>query len=320
MLALFSNLTLFLAGGSRYGDDGGRDPAPRQDDRGSSNRPQGGSSSYGAGAGSGGRGGRGGYNPNMNELSNLRSDMKRHPDMSDEAILRIINPPYADRDRSRLVGDGLFMSVLEKWRVHGQQLGMPVGGDICANFFKLDPRMLPPNIFHYNVSIFRWGKEGLDTKDMAKEREAGMNTAIVKNFIENQAHDFMRIDPMTGESIGTVYDGKSSLYSTKSFHFPQHDRPGRDTGDDAIETSSHSSSVHHDSEVLFDGKAYSLIISRVRGETIRRVNLSDADWLVSEQNTQVAMQALDIATLAFARWQLGDDDPSWLISGTKAFR
>ena len=41
---------------------------------------------------------------------------------------------------------------------------------------------------------------------------------------------------------------------------------------------------------------------------------------MSGKNQQAALQALDIALLSFARWQLDEQKPSWIISGSKAFR
>jgi hypothetical protein len=58
------------------------------------------------------------------------------------------------------------------------------------------------------------------------------------------------------------------------------------------------------------------VISKVCGTNIQ-VCRSDVEWLQAEQSTQVAMQALDITTLAFACWQLANDELKWLISAPR---
>jgi hypothetical protein len=35
---------------------------------------------------------------------------------------------------------------------------------------------------------------------------------------------------------------------------------------------------------------------------------------------QSVRQAFDVALLSFARWSEGDDNPAWVINGTKAYK
>jgi hypothetical protein len=41
---------------------------------------------------------------------------------------------------------------------------------------------------------------------------------------------------------------------------------------------------------------------------------------MEEARALAPLQALDVALLAFARWQLDEAAPTWVIAGNKAFR
>ena len=55
---------------------------------------------------------------------------------------------------------------------------------------------------------------------------------------------------------------------------------------------------------------------------------SDGKWKVTAAkeeevislNRRTALQALDVALLAFARWRVADPSPSWILNGSKVFR
>lgn len=275
---------------------------------------RGGGGGYGGrgGGGFGGRGGggRGSKNPHMGEMQSVTDLLRSDALMDDRACMRIMDPSIEDRFRDDLItGEGAkkyFLPTMDRWRI-ADSVGVPVQ-NIRTNFFVMDPRYLPTTIYLYNVAIYNKDDFQFPTddetatvgsnssrKDLSKEKDNQLNTKIVKAFITGV--DQMR-RTSTGEKIGLSYDGKSSLYSSHALDLP------------------------------FTVKGIYLAQVKVRRDYVVAISQVDAvdvprtkeQWRDLGIKDRAVLQGLDVALLSFARWQLGEDDPRWLLSGTKVFQ
>jgi hypothetical protein len=256
----------------------------------------------------------------MGEMPSVTDLLRNESLVDDRACLRIMDPSYEDRYRDDLiVGDGAkryFLPTLDRWRI-SDSVGVPIQ-NIRTNFFAMDPRHLPTTIYLYNVAIYHKDDfqiqvpppataAGEDTaslgsnasrKDLSKEKDRQLNTKIMKALIDGGGESMRLRTTSRGERIGLSYDGKSALYAS------------------------------HPLELPFTVKGVFLAEVTVRKTFVVAISQVDAvdvprtkeQWRDVGIKDRAVLQGLDIALLSFARWQLAEDDPRWLLSGTKVFQ
>ena len=160
----------------------------------------------------------------------------------------------------------------------------------------MNPSRLPEVIYHYNVSIYRYTKDQqIGTEDLSKSNERESNTGILKAIIDHHAE--FKFGVAKDQKIGLAYDGKSSLYATQPLPYPNE---------------------HFQQDIVHprgSKTTYSVLIT-LAGKIAPPTKASG--W--KDFKDQTTFQALDIALLSFARWQLDEPNPTWVISGNKAFR
>lgn len=256
-------------------------------------------------------GGRGGKNPQMGDMVSVVNQVARYNSLiNDTACLRIMDPPIDARNRQEIIaGESAKKYILpeiDPWRV-ADCIGVPVN-NVLANFFVVDPRFLPTMIFHYNIMIFSkrdhlqiMQKDPASTasaepKDLCKELDNQLNTKIIGTFFAMHA-DALRTS--SGGKIGISYDGKSSLYTSQYLVLPL----------DATKSFL--------ADVQLKGVPFVVIIKEVEVLDIPRTHDQWRDLGV--KNLSV-LQSLNVALLTFARWQLAEENPQWLLSGTKVFQ
>jgi hypothetical protein len=139
----------------------------------------------------------------------------------DQMCLGIIDPPFQEKIRDEYMPDivdstgknSKWMPKMEPWRV-SKDVGIKldnIAHIIRANSFRVNPSALPTTLYHYNVGIFRYDREGnIGVDDLAKENEKNVNTAILKEMVRRR--DDWKI--LNGKHVGFSYDGKSSLYTS----------------------------------------------------------------------------------------------------------
>ena len=157
----------------------------------------------------------------MGELDSINRLMRERAHIMDQLCLSIIDPPIQERFRDEFLPDEVdasgknpkWMPKMEAWRV-SKDVGIMLDNAshiIRANCFRVNPSVLPSALYHYNVGIFRYDREGnIGTEDLAKENERNVNTAILKEMVQRR-NDWKILN---GKNVGFSYDGKSSLYTS----------------------------------------------------------------------------------------------------------
>ena len=240
----------------------------------------------------------------MGELESTQRLARTSPQLSDQACMRIIDPPAQEKFRDHLLPttgtngrNPYWLPALEPWRV-SHDVGVMLDNHtqiVRANYFRVNPKMLPKRIFHYYVGIFRYDRDGqIGTEDFSKSNEKQSNTMLMKQLLLQQPE-------WKNAGIGFAYDGKSSLYTSNSLSFKKGGSDDHFQADVNFPPGSHTT--------------YSVLLS-LAGEVVPPSN--QKQW--SKTQDLSVLQALDIALLSFARWELGDSNPSWIIAGSKAFR
>jgi hypothetical protein len=238
-------------------------------------------------------------------LESIQRLVRTSPQLSDSACLRIINPPAQEKFRDHLLPktgvngrNPYWLPTLEPWRV-SHDVGVMLDNHsqiVRANYFRVNPKMLPKRISHYYVSIFRYDREGtIGAEDFSKSNEKHTNTAIMKTFLLAQLPEWKNA------GLGFAYDGKSSLYTSASLSFKKGGADDHFQADVNFPPNSHTT--------------YSVLLC-LAGEVVPPT--SQKQW--SKTQDLSVLQALDIALLSFARWEVGESNPSWIIAGSKAFR
>lgn len=164
----------------------------------------------------------------MGEIEAIQRLVRSSPQLSDDACLAVIDPPYHDRDRESLMpategrstraNAQYWMPRLEAWRA-SLDVGVVLDNNtqiIRTNYFRMNPSRVPPIIYHYNISIFRYDKEmQIGSEDLSKSNDKQSNTGIIKYLVDSKSNWRLASG---NDKIGLAYDGKSSMYATH--HLP----------------------------------------------------------------------------------------------------
>lgn len=246
----------------------------------------------------------------MGEISDIINLVKGARGCSDAVMMDVVmEPSEIDQAREDLVvksGD-LFLPAQSPWREKTLG-GVALNNDahqVFANHYFLDPAALPKRTYLYNVAIFRYtlGDE-LKADDLAKEgKEQRVNMALVKQLLQQNKQNWL----LDG-SVGVSYDGGSTLVTTAQLPLGAENRTA-----EKVQHPEDSKSTFSVALLLVKSMDLPDLLRTSKGEAV----LPGSQWTTAYKPT---IQALDVALLAFARWQSGDPNPQWLLSGSKVFK
>ncbi len=152
----------------------------------------------------------------MGEDGALINLLNSSADCSDEAALRVIDPPVGDRDRGELLlNESKDIPGIAAWRKLGSSGGLALSTDahvVRANHFRVQTADIPVKVLQYSVSIFHYKFDGsLQEQDLAKESDKRVNVTLVRLMRDKNPE--WRTDA-AGRRVGIAYDGNSTLYAT----------------------------------------------------------------------------------------------------------
>lgn len=296
----------FQSGGGR---GGGRD--------GPSRGGNGGRDGGGRGRGDGGGGGRGdgggltGRNRHMGEVQSVAaSNAPQTPGMTDVEILKIISPPLADRNRSALVnpmagpyGDSsVVLPTPAGWRHTGARIGKVLDQKnqiVRSNYFLLTPpsgKSRPTTIYHYNVNIYSIGKDGrVSSENMSNIIESQESTTLILSF--RKSH------PEWPTSGGFAYDGKANIFTTELLPLPS-----KSPADEPF--------IAEDTPLNKPDGTISRQVFRVTLTLVQQIPFP-SDYSAIDAR---GLLALELAIIAFAKWQVVADLPDWFLVGSQVFK
>lgn len=160
----------------------------------------------------------------MGEVPEIANAIQRHPLMQDSEILKIIDPPYEERDREQMLecnvseaGTTIFSNPkLDEWRIK-DQIGIELDNRtqiVRANFFRVNPRRFPEFLYLYKIGIFKVVGNEVQEVDLttgADKKEKDNLLPILKAlFSKNQ--DWMLTSQ--NKRVGFAYDGGQLCYTT----------------------------------------------------------------------------------------------------------
>jgi hypothetical protein len=162
----------------------------------------------------------------MADVDAIVSLIKTGPNASDAACLKIIETPTDLKTREQHIENieatskhKYYKQPVEAWRL-SRSLGISLDNSshvVRGNCYRVNPQFLPPKIYHYYVSIFRFNRDGeLTQEDLCKEKDATLCVGVVRNIIEKNPEWKSDIND---KPIGLAYDGRSSLYSSTMIPF-----------------------------------------------------------------------------------------------------
>jgi eukaryotic translation initiation factor 2C len=262
-------------------------------------------------------------------------DLLRGDHFSDRKCLEVIDPAMTDRE-DLLVGPvassplSRSFPALTSWRLQdpiGLQLlqtnssGVPQH-TVRSNFFRVSSAGIPDALFHYEVAIYQYkyvdGERtlGADPEDLAKKGDKVVTTGAMQKFLA-------ALDAAAQVSCGVAYDGAGALFTTGKLSFPG--SPSAADGSGVVPA--YASGFQYDHQLRSpDGTAVFHVVLRFTGritpprDAWAGVHGSLAAGTPSRavvSNNRVALQAMDVALLSFARKNLVDG--SWFLSGNTVF-
>ena len=234
------------------------------------------------GEGDVGRGGGGKINAHMGELPAISSLLTS---TSSPDILRILNPPSADRAQRQALIAQYAMPPHEEWRL-SHRAGKPLTGQIIrSNHFLINPACLPSALHHYHVHLYKCEKDGSRSyTDFAAELDCSVTFSLLFNLAKTQGWK------------NCAYDGRSAFYSVKKLPIP----------DDGLCVDVHPSDTN--------GEPTKIRI-HVKITYIQSILTNVGD--ISLQT----LAGLKAAVLMPMRWmQVTSSEPAWHLLGTKAYR
>lgn len=253
-------------------------------------------------------------------------------EFSDGSCLEIIAPRDTDRE-DRVHGPGLKQArsqpVLQSWRLE-TPAGLQLGSEhvVRSNFFRVQAAGIPEIVFHYNVSMFRYKCSvddrptlGDDPEDLAPKSDKYLTTSVMRAALAALDSRWQEL----GLSFGIAYDGSSSLYTTRKLPLP------RDAGAAGDLNEAYELNHLYQQDVGAGSRPqYAVVLRYVKEIIIPKhtwtgnpvaptataavVPISTASGMPDYRE---ALQAMDVALLAFARKNL--EQGHWFLSGNTIF-
>lgn len=282
----------------------------------------------------------------MADIDSLVYLVKNSPEANDAACLKIIDPPSNMQDRTDHIENieaagssknKYYLPPAEPWRVT-HTVGVTLDNTthiIRANCFRISVEYLPKAIHHYDVGIFRIGREGNPSEEnLAKEfKNTVDNVGIMKIVLEQnpQWSEDKKMNP-----VGLSYDGQASLYASKMLKLFPDSQQAEELGQQFTQ------------EVAWppeSEKKYVVVIRQLKAIAIPSSHGKQLipllfcltlffflilvawraykEWASNDDDANAgvkALHALNNALSAFASWHQADDKPKWIMAKNKVFR
>lgn len=303
-------------GRGRGGDGGGRDRGGgggRGRDGGGRDFGGGGGRDFGGGRGGPDRPGLTGRNRHMGDMPSIMG-LAGAQGMGDADIIKILNPPLADRNRSALVDPrapaftqtSVLLPLPAAWRT-AQKIGKvldPTRDIIRTNHFALDTKKIPGTIYQYAVHVYNFDKTGNVSKEnSAPTMDIRESTALIMTLRKKMTNW------ATIQNLGLAYDGKSNIFTTQVLPLPG----ANDIGEPYLEEDIFLAKI--------DGTGDSKNKFRICLTLVSTINCPHPESLNSwSSNDNHAILGLEAALLAFAKWQVVEESPPWFLVGSQVFK
>lgn len=227
-------------------------------------------------------------------------------------ILRVVNPPAADRNNRASYVDRLAPSGTESsvslpshaaWRFQdtiGKPLEASKGHVVRANHYVINPSKIPGTLYQYAVHLYKVDRTGKpDTSnDEAKDIDIRASTALLMTLRDN--HPEWNI----GRGVGLVYDGRSVAYSSGPLPLPMIDNKIS-----LLEIITVKASDGSNTKISY---AVKITLAETLNSSVMATNTYKTPMSV--------ITALDSSIFAFARSSAHLDQPDWFLVGSQVFR
>jgi hypothetical protein len=223
----------------------------------------------------------------------------RGPGMTDRDILAVIAPPENERlaSRAALVRE-------PRMPAHAAQRQSTAIGAILGpqhllrtNHFKLNPAHLPARYFHYHVHLYKLFPDGSMSDDVSTKEDFRVSVTLLHKLKERHA-DWAE---------GFAFDGSSSLFTNAALPFTAKNGKGEPTHseDIGVPNLDNTESVR---------KRFRVSLTLV--DSVLMPAPGSPEW---KNLSAIALRAMDLGIVSFARWMQMENDPNWFLSGQKVF-
>ena len=235
---------------------------------------------------------------------------------TDADILKVINPPASERDRSEFLDASYSITTAygptsvmlpshaewrNQWNV-GVQLN-PTNQIVRSNHFKVNTAKIPGAIYQYGVHLYRYDRENNESTDCSMEEDFRITATLIMALRDK--HPEWNI----GAGVGFTYNLRSLIYTSSPLPLTGRDIHNQPFMDEII-FMKHLDGTDSAKKYRVALTLVSTIIIPSSGSAIEWGKIEDEKILL----------ALDTPLLSFARWGVAQDDPEWFVVGSKAFR
>lgn len=149
----------------------------------------------------------------MNETATINAMYKGAASMTDRAILAIINPPAAQRDRSALITrSGVSMPGLDPQRLENKAgVEIPAAGGavvITSNHFAVNAAGVPLTMTQYDVCLQKILRSGDAGENVSEKDDIRKTLQVVKTLVA-------RHPAWSQAGLGLAYNSAASMYTTR---------------------------------------------------------------------------------------------------------
>lgn len=238
----------------------------------------------------------------MGEIGGL-SQYQCGQGMTDADILKVINPPASERDRSALVAKGsTSMPGHAAWRM-SPGIGRKMDKGLKVNHFLINTTAIPGTIYQHHVHIYKVEKDGsIDKKDISTLEDSRITASLMLKLRKRHPE----WENISGQPLGFTYDGKNNLHTSAKLPFKDKNERNEPCVTEMIGLENKDGT-----ESAF--RRFQLVVT----ETLpvhAPMKLEEYTDLNKEM-----IRALDTSLFAFARWQQVQDAPDWHVIGSKIF-
>lgn len=234
----------------------------------------------------------------MGELAALQALPRSSREMSDAAVLAVINPPAADRNRNP---GNVSLPGHAAWR-QSTPIGAPLDPtqhQVVTNHFRVDTSRIAGSIVHHHVHIFRVMPDGSRAdRDSTVDGDQLANVALVLKLFTRHPEWSAR---------GYSYDGKSALFTSGPLGLP---------AQNAERQPFLSESIGLPSLEGVESTRLRFLVELTQVDVIPSPPHGAEEWRNLDPRT---LRALDTALTTFARNQSVHENPAWALVGQKVF-
>ena len=247
--------------------------------------------------------------------------MIRNPNMSDRAVLAVINPAAAQRDRSAfLAHTDVTMPPHDPFREGkvGVEIATAGAVTITSNHFAVNASSVPTTITQYAVSMQKIMRDGDAGEDVSQLDDPRKTLSVVKTLLA-------RHPQWAAAGLGVAYDSRSLMYTTRPLSgITQRDAQNRLFLSEVVGLPNKDGEflVHFElylkvttlfSLLLF---LFLFILGTESTQARYVVTLTEVGRDLTDDNLALA---LENALLMYGRWDATLDKPRWVLAKNRIF-